>query len=99
MLHKKTIMLVALLLVFGVGIWTATASSFVEQRAVLSGNVISVVQVGAKVSEGTELVRVNSLAGSANAARANTNGIVKEVLVNIGSEIKSGDVVVRIEAQ
>lgn len=99
MLHKKKIMLLAALFVCVVGVWTATAASLVEQRSVLAGSVVSTVQVGQNVNEGSELVRVSTLAGSATAARATVKGIVREVLVANGSEIKSGDVVVRIEAQ
>lgn len=99
MLHKKRVMLFAAVFVCVIGVWTATASSMLEQHSVLSGRVISTVQIGTAVSEGSELVKVSTLAGSATAARATTKGIVREVLVSVGSEIKSGDIVVRIEAQ
>lgn len=99
MLHKKAIVLLLIALTAAFGVWTATAASLLEQRAVLSGRVVSVVEVGSVVEEGAELVRVSTLAGSATAARATGKGVVKEVLVGEGAEIKSGDVVVRIEAQ
>lgn len=82
-----------------IGVLTAYAGTVVNQKAVLSGQVVMVVPVGTVVQEGTELVRVATLAGSATAARANQQGVVTEILVGVGSEIKSGDVVVKVEAQ
>lgn len=99
MLHKKSIAVLAVLLVFAAGIWAAAAGALMDQRAVLAGEVTEVVGIGTVVSEGSELVRVTTLAGTATAARANAAGVVKEVLVQPGNKIKSGDVVVRLEAK
>lgn len=99
MLHKKILVLLAVLLLTVTGVWKATASSLIEQHAVLSGQVVSTIAVGTAVNEGAELVRVTTIAGSATAARATTAGVVKEVTVQRGSKINSGDVVARIEAQ
>lgn len=99
MLHGRFKILAVLAVILVLGAWTAMAGSLVDQRAVLSGTVQSVVAVGASVSEGTELVRVSTLTGSGTAARATHNGVVKEVLVKVGSKIKNGDVVVRLAEQ
>ncbi len=99
MLHKKSIFLIVLSFLLIFGVWTVAAGSLVAQQAVLSGEVVSTVAVGDMVSEGSELVRVKTLAGSNTAARSNINGIVREVLVAPGSQIHSGDVVIRIEAR
>ncbi|WP_110954129.1 HlyD family secretion protein [Anaerosinus massiliensis] len=99
MLQKKTWIILVVLLLTVTGVWKATASSLIEQRSVLSGEVVSTIAVGTTVSEGTELVRVTTLAGSATAARATTAGIIREITVQKGSKINSGDVVARIEAR
>lgn len=99
MCHKKITLLFAVLFVLIVGVFTVNAASLIDQKAALSGKVVSAVQVGTHVEEGTELVRVSTLAGSATAARANAKGIVKEVLVHSGSVIQSGDVVARIAVE
>ncbi|MDF2563943.1 MAG: hypothetical protein K0Q53_338 [Massilibacillus sp.] len=99
MLHKKALIILVVLLLTVTGVWTVTASSLIEQHSVLSGTVVSTVAVGTSVNEGAELVRVTTIAGSATAARATTAGVVKEVTVQRGSRINSGDVVARIEAQ
>ena len=97
--YKKIILFFVFSLVLMLGSVNVSAAGLIPQKAVLSGNVVSVVQVGTFVEEGTELVRVSTLAGSATAARANVGGIVKEVLVSQGSMVKSGEVIARIEAQ
>lgn len=99
MLHKKSIAVLAVLLVFAAGIWVAAAGALADQRAVLAGEITQVVAVGTVVSEGSELARVTTLAGTATAARANVAGVVKEVLVQPGSRIESGDIVVRLEVK
>lgn len=99
MIRRKWIVFFAALLIGVFGVWTAFAGGLVEQRAVLGGKVVSTVSVGAAVREGDELVRVETLAGSATAARATASGMVKDVLVGAGQEIRSGDVVVRLEAK
>ena len=99
MLHKRMLIILVVLLLTVTGVWKATASSLIEQHSVLSGEVVSTIAVGTRVNEGTELVRVTTIAGSATAARATTAGVVKEVTVQRGSKINSGDVVALIEAQ
>lgn len=99
MRHRKIMILLITVLILAVGAWTASAAGLVDQRAVLQGEVISFVPAGTHVEEGTELVRVSTLAGSATAARATVRGTVKEILVHQGGMIKNGDVVVRIQAE
>ena len=95
---KKNIVLVTLVLVLSVTVWVLASGRLVEHRSVLSGHVLSVVNPGAAVQEGTVLVVVGTLTGPVPAARATTDGVVKEVLVKPGDIIRQGDLVVRIES-
>lgn len=67
------------------------------QRSTLSGQVVSTVSVGTQVNEGTVLVTVKTLAGSAPAARANCSGKVTTVQVTPGSQIAADQIVAEIE--
>ena len=98
MLHKKSILLVALLLVSAMA-WAVSANSLVDQRSVLAGRVVAqdLVTAGARVKEGNILVKVASITGSAPAARATVDGVVQEVLVKPGDTVRAGDVLVRIQ--
>jgi biotin carboxyl carrier protein len=95
---KRSILLVTLILVISVTAWVMAAGQTVDHRSVLSGHVLSVVNPGTAVQEGTVLVVVGTLTGPIPAARATTDGVVKEVLVKPGDIIRQGDLVVRIEA-
>lgn len=98
LLHKKTILLgVAVLLL--ATIWAASANNLVDQKSVLAGRVIAqgLVAEGAPVKEGAVLVKVESIAGSAVAARAVCDGTVREVLVKPGDLVAVGQTVARIE--
>jgi len=97
MLHKKSIIVLTLLFIVAIGIWTAAANALADQKAVLSGKVAAVVAPGATVREGDTLVRVETITGSVPAARATTDGVVKEVLVKPGVTITTGDIVARIQ--
>ena len=99
MLHKKRIYIMAVLVRFLFGIYTVLAGSLLDQKSVLAGKVVSKISVGASVQEGAELVKVSTLAGTATASRATTDGIVREVLVDVGEQINSGTIVARIEPQ
>ena len=98
MLHKKSILLVALLLVLAMA-WAVSANSLVDQRSVLAGRVVAqdLVTAGARVKEGAILVEVTSITGSAPAARATVDGVVQEVLVKPGDMVHAGDVLARIQ--
>ena len=98
MIHKKSILLgVALLLV--ATIWVASAENLIDQNGVLGGRVVTqnLTTVGTMVKEGTVLVCVESITGSAVAARATRDGIVRELLVKPGDMIRVGQVIARIE--
>ncbi|MGN0948824.1 biotin/lipoyl-containing protein [Megasphaera sp.] len=75
------------------------AAADVSYATVLSGNVVSVVPVGAAVKEGDVLLTVNSLAGPMPAARSDKEGTVKSVLVQPGSQVQQGAVVVVVETK
>lgn len=75
------------------------AATDVSYTTVLSGSVVSVAPVGATVKEGDVLLTVNSLAGPMPAARSDKEGVVKTVLVQPGSQVQQGAVVVVVETK
>ncbi len=75
------------------------ASGNIEHKSILSGTVVSVVAPGTEVHEGDVLVMVTSLAGPVPAARAESDGVVKEVLVTKGQNLAKQDVVAVIAAR
>jgi len=96
MLHKKKLIAIVLVCVLlGIAQLTA-AASMIDEKTTLTGQVTWIVPVGQAVTEGSELVRVSTLTGSAAASRATTAGTVQQVLVQPGDNVKSGEVVVRI---
>ena len=88
-------MLMLMLLITTVGL--AMENKQVEQKAVLSGIVTTVITEGSTVKVGDSLVEISTLTGTSAAARATVNGVVSQVLVNTGDEIKPNQVVVYIE--
>ncbi len=88
-------MLMLMLLITTVGL--AMENKQVEQKAVLSGTVTTVITEGSTVKVGDSLVEISTLTGTSAAARATVNGVVSQVLVNTGDEIKPNQVVVYIE--
>ena len=60
------------------GVYSVSAED-VSQQAVLNGTVVSVIEAGTPVKEGDVLVSVDSLVGGVPAARADRDGVVKEV--------------------
>lgn len=99
MAHKKSIVVITLLLVVSAALWSLAAGQMVDQRGVLSGYVLSngLIAPGAMAREGDILVYVETLTGPAVAVRANVDGVVREVLVKPGDKVRSGDTLVRIE--
>lgn len=99
MAHKRSILVITLLLVVGVVAWSLAAGQAVEQRGVLSGSVLAngLIAPGAMAREGDVLVYVETITGPAVAVRANVDGTVREVLVRPGDKVRTGDVLVRIE--
>ena len=71
----------------------------VSQQAVLNGTVVSVIEAGTPVKEGDVLVSVDSLVGGVPAARADRDGVVKEVRVQKGQTIAKQDVVAVLESK
>lgn len=100
MLHKilknRKIWAAALLMVL-LALGVAQAAGVQPQKSSLSGQVVSTVSVGAQVTEGTVLVTVKILAGTAPAARANCSGKVVSVEVSPGSQIAADQVVAQIQ--
>ena len=95
-LKKKTILVLAVVFVLAT-MGLVYAAGAVAQTSSLSGQVISVVSTGTRVSEGTVLVTVKTLAGSSPAARSNCNGTVVSVSVSPGSNISAGQVVAQVQ--
>ena len=71
----------------------------VSQTAVLSGTVVSVIDINTPVKEGQVLATVDSLVGPVPAVRADRDGIVVKVLVNKGQQIAKQDEVAVIETK
>lgn len=97
MLRKKAIIAAVVVMLLIAGSLLVAANAAVDQRGVLSGKVIDLLEPGTAVREGDILVRVNTLTGPAPAARATVNGVVAEVLVKHGDSIHIGDIVARIQ--
>jgi multidrug efflux pump subunit AcrA (membrane-fusion protein) len=96
--HRKRLVL-GVVLILAATIWGVAASNLVDQTGVLAGRVIAqdLATAGMMVKEGTVLMRVESITGSAVAARATRDGAVREVLVKPGDMVKVGQVIARIE--
>lgn len=81
---------------------SSSASPLLEVRSVLTGVVLEdgFVKVGTRVVEGQPLiyVRMPLTGATAPAATAPQDGVVREVLVQVGKRVSQGDVVARIEA-
>ena len=71
----------------------------VAYTSVLSGTVTTVSAVGTVVREGDVLLTVNTLTGPMAAARAQSAGVVKSVVVGAGSNVNAGETVVVVEAE
>ena len=80
------------------GVYSVSAKD-VSQQAVLNGTVVSVIEAGTPVKEGDVLVSVDSLVGGVPAARADRDGVVKEVRVQKGQTIAKQDVVAVLESK
>lgn len=99
MFHKKYILMLVILLLVVAGAWTVGANALADQKVVLSGQVLAdgMAAPGTLVREGDILLVVDTITGPLPAARATSDGIVREVLVKPGDSVRSGDVVVRLE--
>lgn len=88
----------ALAVLGAAGVYSVSAEA-VSQQAVLNGTVVSVIEAGTPVKEGDVLVSVDSLVGGVPAARADRDGVVKEVRVQKGQTIAKQDVVAVLESK
>ena len=61
------------------------------------GTVVSITPAGTAVKQGDVLLTVDSLAGPMPAARAASDGVVKQVLVAPGTAVKRGTAVIIVE--
>lgn len=98
LIHKKTIVM-GVIFLLAAGVWAASAETLLDQNSVLAGRVLeqNLAKAGTPVKEGTVLVCVESITGSAVAARATKDGVVAQVLVKPGDVIAAGQAVVRIQ--
>lgn len=93
---QKLVVLVTIVMALLVGT-LVSAAGLIDQKSVLSGKVHSAVGPGSAVREGDVLVVVNTIMGPSPAVRATADGIVRELLVKPGADIRQGQVAVRIE--
>jgi len=94
-LRKRYIVMFAVaVLLLATGVVFAAGSQ--GQVSSMSGQVVYAIATGTKVSEGTVLVKVKTLAGATAAARANCSGTVVSVVSN-GSNISAGQTVAQIQ--
>lgn len=89
-------MLVIALSAFGISNVEAAAA---VQQAIVKGRVTSIISVNTAVKEGDVLAEVDSLVGPVPAARADTDGVVKKVLVSVGDTIDKQEVVAVVETK
>ena len=75
----------------------AAFAADVSYPSVLGGTVVSITPAGTAVKQGDVLLTVDSLAGPMPAARAASDGIVKQVLVAPGTAVKRGTAVIIVE--
>lgn len=95
---RKQKLVVLLTLAFSLFAFTlVSAAGLIDQKSVLSGKVHSAVGPGSAVREGDVLVVVDTIMGPSPAVRATVDGVVRELLVKPGSDIRQGQVAVRIE--
>lgn len=96
---KRYMLYIAVLLVVVTMSWAIASTQVVEEKSALAGTVSPehLAVVGQTVKEGDILVYVETITGSAVAARATVDGTVKSVLVVPGARIKPGDVVVTVD--
>lgn len=93
---QLTILITCILTLFACSLVSA-AGGLVDQKSVLSGKVHAAIGPGSVVREGDVLVVVNTILGPSPAVRATMDGVVRELLVKPGADIRQGEIVVRIE--
>lgn len=75
----------------------SAAGNMVDQKSVLTGKVHAAIGPGSVVREGDVLVVVNTILGPSPAVRATMDGVVRELLVKPGADVRQGEIAVRIE--
>ena len=97
MLNKKRLALLTVVALLVASV-VAYAAAPVNQVSALNGKVSAknIVSKGQTVKEGQVLIMIESITGTAPAARANTDGTVTAVMVKPGDMVKSGQVVAQI---
>lgn len=97
------LMLTVLLMLLGTATLAgvAMAGGIADQRSALNGTVLAdqLAVVGQAVREGDVLVKVQTISGSSVAARASSDGTVRQVLVRPGERVSAGQVVVQLETR
>lgn len=98
-MNTKMKILCSLIMMFLVTAVCLAAPSLIDQRGVLTGQVLAdnLAAEGMLVQVGTPLVMIQTPVGPVAATRANVKGIVRQVLVAPGDMIRTGEVLVRIE--
>jgi biotin carboxyl carrier protein len=99
-MNKRYVVYCLLLMLVAMATWVFAASNVVEEKSVLSGVVTAekLAVVGQSVKEGDILICVNTITGTAVAARATIDGTVVEVLVKPDDKTKIGDILVKIDS-
>lgn len=98
-MKKQHKLAIALGLAGALSLSSAALAADVQHTAVLGGTVDTVAPVGAAVKEGDVLLTVNALTGPMPAARSSVNGVVKAVMVQPGTAVQPGSVVVVVESK
>ena len=94
--HKVVLLLTVAVTIFAISLVSA-ANMLVDQKSILSGKVHAAIGPGSVVREGDVLVVVNTILGPSPAVRATMDGVVRELLVTPGAEVRQGEIALRLE--
>jgi biotin carboxyl carrier protein len=97
MTRKQQLVILVVIVMALLASTLVSAANLIDQKSVLSGKVHAAIGPGSVVREGDVLVVVNTILGPSPAVRATTDGIVRELLVKPGADIRQGEIAVRIE--
>ena len=95
---KKILALGLFLGVMIFAVHALTAEAAVDATSGIAGTVTWRAEPGSMLAAGAEIVRVRTLTGEV-AARAEENCSVSEMLVSVGDDIATGQVVARLKKQ
>lgn len=96
---KKILALGLFLGVMIFAVHALTAEAAVDATSGIAGTVTWRAEPGSMLAAGAEIVRVRTLTGEVAAARAEENCSVSEMLVSVGDDIATGQVVARLKKQ